>query len=614
MVPKLDLQLCACGSGLRRERCCEMDLAASAHLFAAGFDAVRVASATAAWHAGDGELAERLCLDILDAAPGQSEALWILSRLRHAQNADTAALALLSRAVALNPNDARATQDLALRIMRRDGAAAAEALARNAVRVAPLDPQSHIVIAMVLTEALKPQAAEVHYRRAQQLRPSRDPVLLANHALCLRMLGRLDEGRALFTESHAQAPDEVQILLDWAKLEEADQQYTRAAELLDRACQLQAGRTAPLHPGLRLTRAVVQGRMGDTATALATLGDASPPELSANEMLSADEMLLKGRLLDRIGRHDDAFAAFDSARAADRAAGKPQYDEAAASGLASRLRSFFTASRLRTLPSAPPRTDRPQPVFILGFPRSGTTLLEQTLTATPAISPGGELPLLWEVTNAMRRLLGSPLPYPEALSELWMGDRAEAIETLRDHYLYQIHRFGVPRTSVLFTDKMPLNEMHLGLIGLLFPAAPLIHVLRHPLDIVLSTYSNALSHGFYCAASLESVARHYMLITDLVAHYRAQSDLRYLPIRYEDLVHDQERVVRQITEFIGVRFEAAHLRFHENRRHAPTASYAQVTEPLYHRSVGRWRRYRRHLAPVIPILRPAMERLGYALD
>jgi hypothetical protein len=363
-----------------------------------------------------------------------------------------------------------------------------------------------------------------------------------------------------------------------------------------------------MHPGLRLARAVVLERTGATSAALATLEDGTQVEPSA------DEMLFQGQLLDRIGRHDAAFAAFDAARAADRAMGKPHYDEATAAGLVSRLRSFFTASRLRTLPRAPPRTDRPQPVFILGFPRSGTTLLEQTLTATPAISPGGELPLVWDVATAMPRLLGSPLAYPEALSELWMGDQDDAIEMLRDHYLYRLHRYGVPRAATLFTDKMPLNETHLGLIALLFPTAPLIHVLRHPLDVVLSTYSNALSHGFNCAASLESVARHYALIAGLVEHYRAQADLRYLAIRYEDMVRDQERVVRQITAFIGVRFDMAQLRFHENRRHAPTASYAQVTEPLYDRSVNRWHHYRGQLAPVIPILRPAIERLGYTLD
>jgi Tfp pilus assembly protein PilF len=505
--------------------------------------------------------------------------------------------------IGLGQTDARATQDLALRVMRSEGAAEAEAHARDAVRAAPLDPQSHLVMAMVLTEGLKPHDADWHYRRAAALRGTRDPVMLANHALCLRMQGRFAEGRALYGESHAGAPHEAQILLDWAKLEEAGAHFAEATELLDRAARL-----APSHPGLRLSRAVLQARQGDPLAALGTLADdgAIP--------LEPEEMLQRGRLLDQLGLIDDAFAAFDKSRATARAAGKPQYDAAKATDLAARLREFFTAARLRTLPRAAPRTDRPQPLFILGFPRSGTTLVEQTLTATSSVAAGGELPLLWEVTSVMPRLLGSPLKYPEALSELWMADRSEGLEVLRDHYLHRLPQFGVPRSAALVTDKMPLNEMHLGLIALLFPGAPLIHVIRHPLDVALSVYSNNLSHGFHCATSLESVARHYALVAELVEHYRAQIDQRHIAVRYEDIVRNQEREVRRLAEFAGIPFAAAQLRFHENARATTTASYAQVKEPLYDRSVERWRRYRTHLAPAIPILRPIIERLGYDCD
>ena len=581
-----------------------MDLSSLSDLAPAPADLPLLTQAMDAQRQGANALAQSLCLEVLERWPAHAGALWLLSRLCADNNRPAAAEALVWRIVTLNPNDAKATQDLALRLMRRERAVEAEAHARNAVRAAPLDPQSHVVMGMVLTEALKPHAAETHYRRALVLSGKRDPIVLANFALCLRMQGRLAEGRALYEDAQEAAPLEFQILLDWAKLEESDGQFARAAELLGRAAQLR-----PEHAGLRLLRAVLQRRRGDTNTALATLHVAT-----GTAPLTAEEMLEQGRLLDRAGQHDAAFRAFDAARAAMRAEGKPHYAHTAATQLVARLQGFFTASRLATLPRASVRTDRPQPVFILGFPRSGTTLVEQTLTATQAISAGGELPLIWEVTHAMPRLLDSPLPYPEALAELWMGDRSEGLESLRDHYLQRAPQFGVPRTAALFTDKMPLNEMHLGLIGLTFPTAPLIHVIRHPLDVVLSVYSNNLTHGFNCAASLDSAARHYVLIADLVAHYRAQMELNYLAIRYEDLIRDHESQVRRMLDFIGVACEPAHLKFHENRRHAPTASYAQVTEPLYDRSVERWRHYRAQLAPAIPMLRPAMERLGYDCD
>jgi hypothetical protein len=174
---------------------------------------------------------------------------------------------------------------------------------------------------------------------------------------------------------------------------------------------------------------------------------------------------------------------------------------------------------------------------------------------------------------------------------------------------------GVLRSGATrFTDKMPLNETHLGLIALLFPEAPLIHVLRHPLDIMVSAFSNAFTHGFYCASDLVSAATHYVRVMDLVQHYRGEMTLRYLPIRYEDMVGDQQGSVRAVLAFIGEPFDKACLTFHKNRRYARTASYAQVTEPLYERSVYRHRHYLKHLEPVLPILQPVIERLGYTVD
>jgi Sulfotransferase family len=282
--------------------------------------------------------------------------------------------------------------------------------------------------------------------------------------------------------------------------------------------------------------------------------------------------------------------------------------------LAARLKGFFTETRMRIMPRAAARTDIAQPIFILGFPRSGTTLVEQTLSAHSRICAGDELPYINEITGAMTRVLNSPLAYPEALAELWMGDRRQGLDELRDYYLDRVRRQGIIEPGAAwFTDKMPLNETHLGLIALIFPQAPIIHVLRHPLDIVLSTFSNHLTHGFYCSYELETAARHYALVLDLVEHYRSQMTLRYLPIRYEDIVDDQEDSVRRMLDFIGEPFDESCLKFHENRRYARTASYAQVTERLYDRSRYRHRHYLKQLEPAIAILEPAIRRLGYPI-
>jgi hypothetical protein len=267
------------------------------------------------------------------------------------------------------------------------------------------------------------------------------------------------------------------------------------------------------------------------------------------------------------------------------------------------------------VPRAEPVREGPQPIFIVGFPRSGTTMVEQSLSAHPKISAGDELTFINEISNLMPRMLDSPLPYPEALADLWMGDQRQGLDNLRDFYLQRARQLGfIEPGSAWFTDKMPLNEMHLGLIGLIFPEAPIIHVLRHPLDVVLSVFSNHLTHGYYCANALETIAQHYMLIFGLVEHYRREMALKYLPVRYEDIVIDQESHMRRITSFIGLPFDEKCLKFHENRRYARTASYAQVTEKLYDTSRFRYRHYLTHLAPVIPILEPAILSLGYTVE
>jgi tetratricopeptide (TPR) repeat protein len=601
-----DQSLCGCGSGLRAVRCCGLDPAVLPPP-GAGAPLLPVAEqAVAAQRDGRAAEAERLCHEVLELAPAQPEALATLWRICSTNGRGLAAEALLRRLVQFHPNTLWAAHELTLALLAKGAVAEAEIHARNGVRIAPENAQSHNLLGMVMTEANRPQTGEYHYRRVIELSGMRDPIVLANLAWNLKNQGRMAEARQLYEESAVLAPEVVETLLGWARTEEADRNFARAGEVLARAERL-----APADPRIILTRAVLDARTGAYDKALATLDRAA----SGNGALGPNEWLEKGRLLDRIGQYDAAFAAFAEGKRQCREAGGLVYQAEPAQQLAGRLKGFFSEGRMRTLPRAAIGQNLAQPIFILGFPRSGTTLVEQTLSAHPQIAAGDELPFVNEITATMQRTLNSPLAYPEALAELWMGDRRDGLDELRDYYLERVRRLGLAQTGAAwFTDKMPLNETHLGLIALLFPRAPLIHVWRHPLDVVLSVFANNLTHGFYCAYALASAAHHYRLTIDLVEHYRSQLTLRYLPIRYEDIVDEQEASVRRMLDFIGEPFDQRCLDFHQNRRYARTASYAQVTEPLYADSRYRWRHYRAQLAPAIAILMPVIERLGYAVD
>jgi len=600
--------LCACGSGLTAARCCDLDLARRRPMTD---ETKTLNQARAAWTIGDLAGAERLTVAALERNPTHIPALGLLHDIRLAMNQPGAAAVLLGRIVRLDPNASGPVIALTLLLFRMGRLEEAEAQGRNAVRLAPTDPMANTVMGMILTEGQRPLAGEHHYRRVLQLVERPTANLLANLAWNLKTQGRMAESRALYEQSAALDPALFNTVFGWARMEEADRQYARAGELLDAADRLSPG-----NPHVRLQQALLRFRLGDAAGALAAIEDLERAIATAGDPgLTLDLMKEKGAVLDHLGRYPEAFEAYGQAKRAMREATGQTYLEADAKALVQRLAGFFTAPRVSILPRAGVRADSPQPVFIVGFPRSGTTMIEQMLSSHPRISAGDELPIINELTTLAPRLLDSPMAYPEALADLWLGDKAAGLDLVRDYYLQRARQLGAMADGAdWFTDKMPLNETHLGLIALIFPQAPIIHLIRHPLDVVLSAFANPMTHGFNCGMELATIARHYVLVMGLVEHYRREMPLRYRPIRYEDVVDNPELALRDMLALIGAPYDPACLNFHENRRYARTASYAQVTEKLHDRSRYRYRAYREQLAPVVSVLAPWIERLGYRLD
>ena len=466
-------------------------------------------------------------------------------------------------------------------------------LARKALAVNPDNAGAHDRLGVMLSELNDHPAGEWHFRRALEL-GGPDPSATANLALNLMQQGRTAESEAAFAEADRLAPRTMRILAHWSKLREVQGDLAGAERLLD------AAEAASSPAAVNLLRAQYLARAGRHAEALAIIESAP--------VLNGDGQLERGRLLERSGRYEEAWADFvEGKRKLAAEAGGISYDAAGVAAFYGSMREFFNAANVARLPRAGLRADVPQPVFILGAPRSGTTLIEQVLASHSALRAGGERPWLGELRVVAQRLCAEAGPFPGCLAVGWAADQRHIAAAFRDHYLARAESAGLLGPGVrFFTDKMPFNEMYLPLLRMAFPEAKLVFVRRDPRDVAVSMLSNNLSHGFNCAYRIEDIVRHLAATEALVAHYERELGVQALVLRYEQFVASQEAETQRLLAHLGLPFEEACLRFHENPRYAPTPSYARVAERVSARSIGRHQHFAAGLAPHLGVLEPVL--------
>jgi hypothetical protein len=239
-----------------------------------------------------------------------------------------------------------------------------------------------------------------------------------------------------------------------------------------------------------------------------------------------------------------------------------------------------------------------RPVFVLGLPRSGTTLVDRILNAHSQVASLGEI-------NTLAFSLMACVPQGEngkaGKAELIRRSADIDFSELGRRYVEAISDHGLEARRLI--DKTPLNFLYIGLIHLAMPGATIIHLRRHPLDSCYAMYKTLFRLGFPFTYSLQDVGRYFIAYRRLMAHWRACLPGRILDVDYEELVADQENVTRRILAHCGLDFEPACLEFHKQDGPAATASAAQVRKPLYSSSVGRWKSYQRHLQPLAGKLR-----------
>lgn len=316
---------------------------------------------------------------------------------------------------------------------------------------------------------------------------------------------------------------------------------------------------------------------------------------------------LRGQFLDRLGDNDAAFAAFSRMNDAVTAEPLRPVERAA------RYRSLMRA-RLNLMTDAwkaswkvgPIPLERPSPVFLVGFPRSGTTLLDTMLMGHSDVAVMEEKPVL----NAVSRSL-------EGFGAIASLD-GQAVRDAQNRYFADAARVGADLARKVLIDKNPLHLMQVPLIHRLFPDARFILALRHPADVILSCYFTNFRPTPSLAnfLRLDTAAEFYDLAFATWEKSRELMEIDVHTVMYERLVDNPEAQLRSLAEFLGLEWHdemLEHAGTAASRNFIATASYAQVTEPIYRRSVGRWEAYRKHLEPVLPVLRPWAEKFGYSI-
>ena len=445
-------------------------------------------------------------------------------------------------------------------------AALEQALARS-----PQAPNSWYNLARMQRQAGRFEAALSSYDEALR-RGAEGPeeIHLNRGVIYADDLARSDLAEAELEKALAIDPAYVPALLNLGNLHEDRGARGEAAKVYERAISIDPGNPTALArlAGVASLSGADDPLLGRLRSRLASAGPAEQAELG----------FALGQALDRLREYDAAFAAYRAANQASRQSSGARYDREAHELFIDRLIAAFA----EPAPLSAEGGDE-APIFICGMFRSGSTLAEQMLARHPRVTPGGELNLIPSIAAGFR-------PYPEAAAS---GARAAAGQA-RQAYLTALRAIH-PRAEVV-TDKRPDNFLHIGLIKALFPEARIVHTVRQPLDNCLSVWFLHLDPSMAYALDLEDIAHWYRQYRRLMDHWRRLYGSDIHDLDYDALVAEPRPKLERLLAFCGLEWDEAVLSFHEAANAVRTASAAQVREPLYRRSSGRWRNYERHLA------------------
>ncbi len=591
-------------------------------------------------------------------APGNAQILFNLGYANHAVGRYAEAVDCYRRCTTLEPGRVETWVNLAAAARAGGDLTTAVSAQQALLQRRPDDAAAHGDMGTLLAEAGRAEDAVASYRRALLLDATRSDTRM-NLANVLLGLGRVAEAEACYREALANDPGALWARRALVTMLDQQNRVDEAEAVLAETpggvsdpgdwltlgnLQLRQGRVAdaessygnvlthmPSHAATLSNLGLVRVLRGDRdgaetlfrqalaaddqftepwrhLAALKRFDDCEDPEihamrerqrdrrLSANAVMHLDFAL--GKAFDDCGRYDDAFEHFRRANAECRR--QRPFDTVALGDHAARIRTVFDGCSEPVLKG----DDSMLPVYIVGMPRTGTTLLEQMLSAHPAFHGAGELLLVNRLIAELESASsGVSTPYPECVREL----TGETVSALAIDYLAALRETapgdGVTRVS----DKMPYNFFHLGLVRMLFPRARIIHCRRDPADTCLSAWFNYFPRGLDYTYAFEDLAAVYAIYRDMMDHWRDHPRVDFLTIDYEALTADPRTVLEATLDHLGLAWDERVLSFHEHAREVRTLSAWQVRQPLHGGSRRRWRRYVSHIGPLLEALAPWME-------
>lgn len=590
----------------------------------------------------DPAAAERLCRAQLQVKPGASDLLVLLAFNLWRQGCREEALEIYARLTCLYPGDSGHWRNYAAILRKAGDLEASEQAYATAVGLAPDDAELLELYGLVQMDLGKLPEARETLLRAFGKSPGSPAIRIHAALVCAKCRDLRAEGLLRPWREWLPLDDYLQSQLAEAHAEQND--LAAALELLE-----DLSRRRPEERRVRLRLVGLYERMNRLADAEAMLdgvgtggAQADPDDGVPREIAHLRARLAERRreyaaardILERAGPRDDHDFRhwFALAQCCDKVGDTAATMAALETAHAAQVGDIKTIHPLWFEPDGESpliqkervsRADYAQwqvlqgpdatqsPVFVVGFPRSGTTLLEQMLDAHPRLQSMDERPFFHLLARQLENSTGFRIP--RDLGKLNQRDCDE----LRKGYLIRACSKVPRRWDARLVDKNPMNMVWLPMIHRLFPAARFILAVRHPCDVLLSCYMQnfmATTLGAVCA-DLKTLATAYVEAMDHWLHHAGLFKVAVFVSRYEDLVTDAERQTRRIADQIGLEDARPMLGFDRRAREKgfiATPSYAQVIEPINRRGIGRWQRYREYFEPVLPILRPMLEYWGYS--